>query len=85
MTVIKGLYIFFNIISDCKYIKVFKLLMHLGIRAYIIILFKALHARNLLLLKVLSCFIGAAIYKISIKFLFKSSRNFKGGKVGINN
>ena len=79
MTIIEGVNVFFNIISDCKYIRVFKLLVYLGAGAYIVVLLRTLHACNLLLLKLPSCFIAAAVHKISIKFPFRSSRYFKGG------
>jgi hypothetical protein len=85
VTVIKGLYVFLNVVGDCGYTRVFKLLAYLGTGAYIVILFRALRACNLLLLRVLSYFIAAAVHKVSVKFLFKLSQNFKGGRVGINN
>jgi hypothetical protein len=85
ITVIKGLHVFLNIISNCRYIKVFKLLAYLGVKAYIVVLFRALRARNLLLLRVLSCLIAAAVYRVSVEFLFRSSQNFKGERVGVNN
>jgi hypothetical protein len=84
-TVIKGLRVFLNVISDCGYIRVFKLLAHLGTGACIVVLFKALHTRNLLLLRLPFCFIAAAIYKVSVEFLFRLSRDFKGERVGVNN
>jgi hypothetical protein len=65
--------------------RVFKLLAYLGARAYTVVLFRALYTHNLLLSRVPSCLIAAAIYRVSVEFLFKSSRNFKGGRVGVNN
>jgi hypothetical protein len=85
MTVIEGIYVFLNVVSDYRYIKVFKLLAHLGAGAYIVVLLKALCIRNLLLLRLPSCFIAAAVYRVSVKFLFKSLQDFKGGRVGVNN
>ena len=71
MTVIEGVNISLNIISDYnRCIRVFKLLVHLGTRAYIVILFRALRACNLLLLRLLSCLIAAAIHRVSVKFPF---------------
>ena len=71
MTVIEGVNISLNIISNySKYIRVFKLLVYLGIRACTVILLGVLRAYNLLLLKLPSCLIAAAIYKISIEFPF---------------
>jgi hypothetical protein len=37
VTVIKGIYIFLNIIGDYRCIRVFKLLAYLGTKAYIVI------------------------------------------------
>jgi hypothetical protein len=85
MTIVKGLRVFLNIISDCGCVRVFKLLVHLGAGACIVILFRALRACNLLLSRVPSCLIAAAVYRVSVEFPFKSLRNFKGGRVGINN
>jgi hypothetical protein len=85
MTVIEGVYVFFNIVSNCRCIKVFKLLIYLGAGAYIVILLRALCACNLLLLRLPSCFIAAAIHRVSIEFPFKLLRDFKGGRVGVNN
>ena len=80
MTVIEGVNVSLNVISDCsRYIRVFELLMHLGAKACIAILLRALHARNLLLLKRPSCLGAAAVYRVFIKFLFRSSRCFKRG------
>ena len=80
MTVIEGINVFLNIISDCsRCIRVFKLLIHLGTGAYIIILLGALRACNFSLLKGPSCLRAAAIYRVFIEFLFRLSRCFKGG------
>ena len=79
VTVIEGVNISLNIISNCsRCIRGFKLLIYLGTRAYIVILLKALYARNLLLLKRPSCLGAAAVYRVFIEFLFRLSRCFKG-------
>ena len=71
MTVIEGINISLNIIGDySRCIRVFKLLVYLGTRAYIVILLRALRVCNLLLLKLPSCLIAAAVYKVSVKFPF---------------
>ena len=71
MTIIKGVNISLNIISDCsRCIKVFKLLVYLDTRAYTVVLLKALYACNLLLLRLPSCLIAAAVYRVSIEFPF---------------
>jgi hypothetical protein len=72
-TVIESLYIFLNIVSNYRCTRVFKLLVYLGTKAYTVILLRALHACNLLLLKVPSCLIVVAIYRVSVEFLFKLS------------
>ena len=71
MTVIEGVDVSLNIISNYnRCIRVFKLLIHLGAGAYIVILLRALRACNLLLLKLPSCLIAAAVYRVSVKFPF---------------
>jgi hypothetical protein len=85
ITVVEGLRVFLSIISDCRCARVFKLLAYLGARACIVVLLRTLHARNLLLSRVPSCLIAAAVYRVSIEFLFRLSRNFKGGRMGVNN
>ena len=71
MTVIEGIDISLNIIGNCnRYIKVFKLLVYLGTKAHIVVLLEALYTRNLSLLRVPSCFIAAAVYKVSVEFPF---------------
>jgi len=66
VAIIKGVCIFFNIINNYKYIKVFKFLVHLGIGAYLSILPKGLYYYNLLLLKGPFCFKPITFYKIFI-------------------
>ena len=71
VTGIEGINISLNIISDCsRCIKIFKLLVYLGTKACTVILFKALHAHNLLLLRLLFCLIAVAVHKVSVKFPF---------------
>ena len=71
MTIIKGINVSLNIISDySKCIKVFKLLVYLSARACIVVLLKALHARNLLLLRLPSYFIVVAVHRVSVEFPF---------------
>ena len=71
MTIIKGINISLNIISDYnRYIRVFKLLMYLGTRACIVVLLETLRVCNLLLLRLPSCLIAAAIYRVFIEFPF---------------
>ena len=71
MTVVEGINISLNIIGDySRCIRVFKLLVYLGIRACIVVLLKALRVYNFLLLRLPSCFIAAAVFRVSVKFLF---------------
>jgi len=77
ISIIKGIYIFLS--GDYRHIKVFKLLAHLGIRACLTILPIGLYYRNLLLLEGPSCLNTTAFYNVFVKFLFKLSRDFKGG------
>jgi len=70
-TIIKSVFIFFNVVNNYKYTKVFKLLMYLGARAYMAVLLRGLYTCNLLLLKGPFCFRATAFHKMSIGFLFK--------------
>ena len=65
---VEGVYIFLS--SNCRYIKVFKLLVYLDIRAHLAVLFKGLYCYNLLLLEGPSCLYIIAFYKVSIEFPF---------------
>ena len=80
MTVIEGVNVSLNIINDySRCARVFKFLVYLGTGARTAVLLGALRVRDLSLLKKPSCLRAAAIYKVFIKFLFRSSRCFKGG------
>jgi len=76
-SIIEGVYVFLS--GNYRYAKVFKLLAHLGIKAYLAILPRGLYYRNLLLLEGPSCLNATAFYKVFIEFPFRSSRDFKGG------
>jgi len=84
MAVIKGVCVFLSVTSNRRYIKVFKLLAHLGIRTYSAILPKGLIYRNLSLLEGPFYLSATAFYRVSIEFPFRSSRDFKRGMVDIN-
>ena len=77
ITIIEGICVFLSVASNYRCAKVFKLLVHLGIRAYSAILPRGLYCRNLSLLEGPSCLSATAIYKVFIEFLFRSSRDFK--------
>ena len=71
MTVIKGVNVSLNIVGDySRYVRVFELLVYLGTGAYIVVLLKALRVYNLLLLRLPSCLIVAAVHRVSVEFLF---------------
>ena len=74
ITIIEGICIFFS--SNRRYIRVFKLLAHLSIRARLAILLRGLYYRNLLLLKGPFCLNATAFYKISMEFPFRLLRDF---------
>jgi len=71
MAIVKSIYVFFSVFSDYKYIKVFKLLVYLGVEAYLTVLPKGLYCRNLLLLEGLFGLKVVAFYKVFIEFLFR--------------
>ena len=71
MTVIEGVNVSLNVVSDySRCARVFKLLVYLGAGAHIVILLRALRARNLLLSKLPSCFVAAAVHRVFIEFPF---------------
>jgi len=76
VTIIESICVFLS--GNRRCVKVFKLLEHLGIKARLAVLPKGLYYRNLLLLEGPSCLYLTAFYKVSIEFLFRSSRDFKG-------
>ena len=80
ITIIEGTYVFPSIASNCRYIRVFELLVHLGIRAYSAVLPRGLYCRNLLLLEGPSCLSVTVFYKVFVEFLFRLSQDFKGGR-----
>jgi len=76
ISIIEGIYIFFS--GNYRCIRVFKLLVHLGVRARLAVLPRGLYYCNLLLLKGPSCFNITAFYKVFVEFLFRLLRDFKG-------
>ena len=80
MTVIEGINVSLNIISDYnRCVRVFELLIHLSAGTCTAVLLRALCTCNLLLLKGPSCLRAAAGHRVSVEFPFRSSRYFKGG------
>ena len=74
MAVVKGVYIFLS--SNRRYARVFELLVHLNIGAYLAILPKGLYYCNLLLSEGPSCLCVIAFYKVSVEFPFRLSQDF---------
>ena len=72
--VVEGVCVFLS--GNRRYIRVFKLLVHLGIRAYSAVLPRGLYCRNLLLLEGPSYLCAIAFHKVSVEFLFRSLRDF---------
>ena len=70
VTVIKGINVFLNVVGDCKCARVFKLLVYLDTGACMAVLLEVLRVYNLLLLEGPSCLGAAAVYKVSVEFLF---------------
>ena len=68
-SIIKGICVFLSVASNRRYIKVFKLLVNLSIKAYSAVLPRGLYYYNLSLLKRLSCLNATAFYKVSVEFL----------------
>jgi hypothetical protein len=77
ISVVESIYVFLS--GNHRCIRVFKLLVHLGIRARLAVLPRGLYYRNLLLLEGPSCLYATAFYKVFIEFPLRSSRDFKGG------
>jgi len=67
ISIIEGVCVFFS--GDCRYARVFKLLAHLGVRAYSAVLPRGLYYYNLSLLEGPSCLSATAFYKVFVEFL----------------
>jgi hypothetical protein len=76
ISIIEGVYVFLS--GNRRYTRVFKLLVHLGIRARSAVLPRGLFYHNLSLLGRPSCLSVTAFHKVFIEFPFRSSRDFKG-------
>ena len=79
ITVIEGVCVFLSVASDRRYVRVFELLVHLGVGARSAVLPRGLYCRNLSLLEGPSCLNATAVHKVFIEFPFGTSRDFKGG------
>ena len=74
MAVVEGVCVFLS--SNYRCARVFKLQVHLGIRACSAVLPRGLYYRNLSLLEGPSCLYATAFHKVSVKFPFRLSRDF---------
>ena len=71
ITIIEGVYIFLSVAGNRRYVRVFKLLVYLGIRAYLAVLPRGLYYCNLLLLEGPFCLSATAFYKVFVEFPFR--------------
>ena len=67
--VVEDVYVFLS--GDRRYIRVFKLLVYLGIGTRLAVLPRGLYYRNLLLLEGPSYLYATAFYKVSVEFPFR--------------
>ena len=78
-TVIEGVCVFLSVVSNYRYARVFKLLVHLGVGAYSAVLPRGLYYYNLLLSEGPSYLCAMAFYKVSVEFLLGYREIFKVG------
>jgi len=71
ITIIEGVYIFLSVASNCRCIRVFKLLEYLGIRARSAVLPRGLYYCNLSLSEGPFCLAATAFYKVPVEFPFR--------------
>ena len=69
--------VFLSIAGNRRYIKVFKLLIYLGIRAYLTVLPKGLYYRNLLLLKGPFYLKATAFYREVVTRFYRRNSKYK--------
>ena len=79
ITVVEGIYVFLSVASNHRYARVFKLLVHLGVRARLAILPRGLYCHNLSLLEGPSCLCATAFHKVSVEFPLGCREIFKVG------
>ena len=77
IAVVEGVCVFLS--GNYRYVRVFKLLVYLGIRAYSAVLPRGLYYRNLSLLEGPSYLYVIAFYKVSIEFPLGYYKIFKVG------
>jgi hypothetical protein len=74
VSVIEGVYVFLS--GDCRCVRVFELLVHLGVRARSAVLPRGLYYYNLSLLEGPSCLSATAFHKVFVEFLFRVIARF---------
>jgi len=74
ISVIEGVCVFLS--GNRRCVRVFELLVYLGIRACSAVLPRGLYCRNLLLSKGPSCLNATAFHKVSVEFPFGLSQDF---------
>ena len=79
IAVVEGVCVFLSVAGNRRCARVFKLLVHLGIRARLAVLPRGLYYYNLSLLEGPFYLYVTAFYKVSVEFLFRLSRDFKVG------
>ena len=77
IAVVEGVCVFLS--GNRRYTRVFKLLVHLGIRACLAVLPRGLYYRNLLLSEGPSCLCATAFHKVSVEFPLGYYEIFKVG------
>ena len=77
--VVEGVYVFLSVTSDRRCARVFKLLVYLGVRAYLAVLPRGLYYRNLSLLEGPSYLYATAFHKVSVEFPLGYYKIFKVG------
>ena len=75
MAVVEGICVFLS--GNYRYARVFKLLVHIGIRARLAVLPRGLYYCNLLLLEGPFYLYATAFYKVSVEFLLGYREIFK--------
>jgi len=71
MTVVEGVCVFLSVAGNCRCVRVFELLVHLGVGARLAVLPRGLYCCNLLLSEGPFCLGVMAFYKVFVEFPFK--------------
>ena len=76
MTVVEGIYVLFNVISNRRYTRVFELLVYLSARAYTAVLLRVLRGRNFSLSEGPSYFNATAFHRVAVGFFVRVVARF---------